>query len=161
MAGAWYNGYSPKEREAKFKVLKRKIAVGEIAPASGPCALCGDPEVQVEYHSEDYSEPYLWEPPAVLTLCEECHRRKLHQRFRRPAVWQVFLAHVRRGGYARELGDPRIKKELRKARVALERGERVALDQLRPYDRISGSEWFATLRMDAESLTDPKARPRP
>jgi len=31
---------------------------------------------------------------------------------------------------------------------------------IRPYNDIVGFEWFASIRMDIESLKDPKARPR-
>jgi len=68
---------------------------------------------------------------------------------------------VRRGGYARELKEPCIKKELGAYQAAIERGEVFALRELRPYKRIVGKEWFANLRMDSESLTDTTARPRP
>ena len=100
MAGNWYNGYSPQEREIKFRVLKRLIDRGELPSASGPCMLCGDPDVPVEYHSEDYGEPFLWEPPAMRSLCRHCHRDKLHKRFSRHSAWEAYLMHVRRGGYA-------------------------------------------------------------
>lgn len=61
--GSWYNGYSPKERDKKYKILMRLIAKGKLPTASGPCALCGDPDVPVEYHDEDYGEPFIWEAP--------------------------------------------------------------------------------------------------
>ncbi len=41
--GGWYNGYSPKERNDKFREMKCRIAIGGLPPASGPCVLCGDP----------------------------------------------------------------------------------------------------------------------
>jgi len=88
----WYNGYSTKERDKKFKELKKRIARGETPPATGPCALCGDPDVPVEYHDEDYGEPFIWEAPALLALCRHCHRDKLHKRFWR----QCRLARIRR-----------------------------------------------------------------
>lgn len=156
-----YNGYSAREREVKFRELKRLVARGELLPASGPCALCGDPEVPVEYHDEDYGEPFIWGPPALLALCRHCHRDKLHKRFWRHAAWQAFVAHVRRGGYARDLKDPAIKKEVAQYRAAIEQGKHFELRMLRPYSGTVGREWFASLRMDPESLTDPKARPRP
>jgi hypothetical protein len=161
MADSWYNGYSAKEREIKFKALKARIATGQLAPAAGPCALCGDPEVPVEYHDEDYGEPFIWEPPALLALCRHCHRDKLHKRFWRHAAWHAYVAHVRRGGYARDLKDPKVKSELQAYKVAIENGQPYSLAQLRPYTRPIGQEWFAKLRMDPESLSDPKARPRP
>lgn len=161
MADNWYNGYSAKERDIKSKVLKRMVAKGELPPASGPCMLCGDPDVAVEYHDEDYSEPFIWEPPALLCLCRHCHRDKLHKRFWRHSAWQAYIAHIRRGGYARDLKDKKIQKELEACRTAIERGEPAILPVLRPYTREAGKEWFANLRMDPESLSDASARPRP
>lgn len=158
--GSWYNGYSAKERDIKFKVLKRLIAKGELPAAPGPCMLCGDPDVAVEYHDEDYGEPFFWEPPALLSLCRHCHRDKLHKRFWRHSAWYAYVAHIRRGGYARDLKDKDVKKELTACASAIERGEPFALRPLRPYTRTAGAEWFANLRMDPESLSDPLARPR-
>lgn len=158
---SWYNGYSPEERDYKLKVLKSLIAKGDVPPATGPCALCGDPEVPVEYHDEDYGEPFIWVPPAMFSLCRFCHRDTLHKRFWKHSAWQAFLAHVRRGGYARDLQeDPSIQQEFEVYRASLARGETATLRQLRPYTKTPGSEWFAHLRMDIESRTDPMARPR-
>ncbi|SFM43278.1 hypothetical protein SAMN05421863_102843 [Nitrosomonas communis] len=160
--GSWYNGYSPAERDKKSRELKRLIAKGVLLPASGPCALCGDPDnVPVEYHDEDYGEPFSWEAPVLLCLCRNCHRDKLHKRFWRHSAWFAFIAHIRRGGYARDLKNRSIKNEVKAYQVALERGELITLKKLRPYKRKIGEEWFANLRMDAESLCDPSARPRP
>ena len=58
--GSWYNGFSPKERNKKLKISKQLVAKGCLLAAQGPCALCGDPDVPVEYHDEDYGEPFLW-----------------------------------------------------------------------------------------------------
>tara|TARA_R110002073_G_scaffold147222_4_gene299968 strand:- start:199 stop:687 length:489 start_codon:yes stop_codon:yes gene_type:complete len=159
--GSWYNGYSPKERDKKYKILMRLIAKGELPTASGPCALCGDPDVPVEYHDEDYGEPFIWEAPALLCLCRNCHRDKLHKRFGRQTAWWAYIAHIRRGGYARDIKDPVIKKEMKDYRVAIDRGEQTTLRELRPYSHTIGQEWFSNLRMDPESLSDPSARPRP
>jgi len=142
----WYNGYSPKERDVKSKVLKRLVAKGELPPASGPCALCGDPEAPVEYHDEDYGEPFIWGPPALLCLCRNCHRDKLHKRFWRHSAWYAFIAHIRRGGYARDIKDPKIKKELEACRKAIEQSEPFTLQDLRSYQCTVGEEWFANLR---------------
>lgn len=157
----WYNGYDWSERNAKLKELKRRLASGEQRPAEGPCDLCGDPDVPVEYHDEDYSQPYLWSPPALFSLCRNCHRDKLHKRFARPAAWRAFLDHVRRGGYARDLKDRAIKDEVAAHQGAIERGEESHLPSLRPYARLSGEEWFAKLTLDSGSLSNRGARPRP
>lgn len=160
VVNSWYNGYSPKERDAKFKNMKRFLSMGMLAPALGPCMLCGDPDVIVEYHDEDYGEPFLWVPPALLSLCRHCHRDKLHKRFRRNSAWYAYLAHVRRGGYARDLKNATIKKEVAVCCSAIEQGKEFALRTLRPYPFTVGEEWFANLRLDFESLIDPAARMR-
>ncbi len=158
--GNSYNGYSWKERDDKFKAMKRQIAVGELTPPSGHCALCGDSEAAVEYHDEDYSIPYNWKEPAAYALCRHCHLYKIHLRFARPILWQAFLAHVRRGGYASDLANPRIKKEFEACCKALKNGQTFVLSPLRPYTQSVGDEWFAKLRVDRESMTDFSARPR-
>ena len=158
-----YNGYSWKSREDKFKAMKERIATGALAPAAGPCALCGDPDpkLEFEYHDEDYSLPYKWTEPAAYVICRDCHIYRLHQRFARPIAWQAFLAHVRRGGYASDLKDPKIKSEVDACNKAFKNGQAFELRKLRHYSKNIGKEWFARLRLDRESLSDPKARPRP
>jgi hypothetical protein len=159
--GSWYNGYGPPERGAKFAELKRLLRTGEVPPASGPCMLCGDSELPVEYHSEDYAAPYKWTPPAMLCLCRHCHRDKLHKRFFKPDLWAAFVTHVRRGGYASDLKVRACQQEIAQYRAAHSAGRPIPVFRnLRPYRGHPGSEWFATLRMDPESLRDPAARPR-
>jgi hypothetical protein len=156
----WYNGYSPEERGKKFEILKNLIKEGTVPAAKGPCMICNDPESPVEYHSEDYGEPFLWEPPAMYSLCQSCHRFKLHGRFRYPSSWEAYVAHVRRGGYARDLKDPKINEEVKAAAIAIRNKQPFELSEIRPYPKEAGKEWFATLRMDDASKTDPAARPR-
>jgi len=158
--GNWYAGFSPNERSDHLVEQKRLIAAGELAPATGPCGICNDPESPVEYHSEDYAKPYRWTPPAAYALCAYCHRQQLHRRFRRPEYWTAYLAHVRRGGYARDLENPTIRIEFEFYRWALKRGKSASLHRLRPYPATPGREWFARLTMSIESLRDPAARPR-
>lgn len=157
----WYNGYKWSEREEKLKELMRQIALGNVQPATGPCRLCNDPDGPVEYHDEDYSKPYEWGPTVLFALCKECHRNKLHARFSRPFAWKAFVAHVRRGGYSRDLKDDTIKREVATCQEAIERGDNMPLRSLRTYVHVIEQEWFANLRLDRESRTDPKARPRP
>lgn len=161
-SGGWYNGYDWTQRDAKLRVLKRLIAQGAMAPATGPCQLCGDPEVPVEYHDEDYSQPYLWGPPALFALCRNCHRDKLHKRFARPHAWSAFLAHVRRGGYARDLKEPGVKRDVvRLARALAAGGPQLSLEHKRPYGATPGREWFATLSCDPVTISPAAIRPRP
>lgn len=121
--------------------------------------LCSDPDTAVEPHSEDYSIPYRYEPPAMYWLCRHCHRDKLHKRFARPELWDAFLAHVRRGGYARDLiVDAEVRSEFARFRAARAQGESVELRQLR--SRSVTDAWWDRLSKDPNSLKDPRARPR-
>jgi hypothetical protein len=70
----------------------------------------------------------------------------------------MFINHIHLGGYTSDLKEPEIKNELKAYRIAIERGETFILAQLRPYSSNFDSEWFANLRMDKESLTNPTAR---
>ena len=140
--------------------MKKMLTKGELSQPSGSCALCNDIEVPLEYHDEDYGAPFIWEPPAIYALCRNCHRDKLHKRFKRPTAWLAYIAHIRRGGYARDLKDLVIKKEVDTCKVSIENNEVFTLKSLRPYPHETGGEWFANLRMDIESLSDPLARQR-
>lgn len=153
--GNWYNGFSPNERDKKFKEYKLRLKNGTISPPTGPCALCGDPDVPVEHHSEDYGQPYIWEPPGLFELCRHCHRHKLHKRFADVALWHAYLTHVRRGGYARDLKDKSIMEEVAQCKRAIQQGKAFCLRPLRPYTKRIGHEWFAQLTMDPASLCDP------
>lgn len=158
----WYNGYSPEERSEKFHAFPDSKREGKVPPRAKACMLCNDPEMPLDLHSEDYSKPYLYEPPAVYALCQSCHRFRLHTRFRSPQAWTAFLAHVRRGGYARDMREnPEIAAEMKAFAAAQKKGEPFVLRPLRPYPHEIGTEWFVHLRMDRESLMDPAARPRP
>jgi hypothetical protein len=156
----YYNGYYPLERSDHLVAQKLQIAAGKLAPASGPCALCGDPNAPVEYHSEDYAQPYDWTPPAAYALCLYCHRHQLHRRFQSPETWAAYLAHIRRGGRASDLRNPTVRLEFEFYRWSINRGQSFLLYPLRPYPKVAGTEWFAGLRMDIQSLRDPAARPR-
>ena len=145
-----YNSFSWQEREAKFKEMNRLIAKGELAHPHGPCRLCGDhggeaTGVIFEYHDENYGHRYTWQEPAAYMVCRDCHIYRIHQRTARPESWKIFLAHVRRGGFAREMRDATIQTELRRNREAILRGVTRDLRTLRPYPCVIGEEWFANL----------------
>lgn len=146
-----YNGYTGKERNAKQRAMNLLKKLGTYRALDGPCSLCGDPEARIEPHSEDYSEPYIWEPPAEYPLCRRCHVVHVHQRFSKPDRWERFKGHVRRGGYAREFDDAVVKRELQQSST---------LRQLRERS-LSGDEWWERLTSDPASLTAEWARPRP
>ena len=58
------------------------------------------------------------------------------------------------------LKDKSVLKELKNYEKAVKAGIKFKLGVLRSYTPKIGNEWFAKVRMDIESLTDPKARPR-
>jgi hypothetical protein len=146
-----YNGFSPEQRLLKARAMTLALATGALATPAGPCELCGNPDVPVEFHDEDYSEPFKWEAPAAYRICHGCHRR-VHLRFGSPIAWQAFLAHVRRGGYARDLLNPAICAELGKYQRRLAQGRSsMRLAALRDYPRVAGAEWFAHLRIGSDA----------
>lgn len=141
----WYNGYSPQARLRHAAALKAREASGQLPMVGGTCQLCGDPDSLVEIHSEDYSLPPKLDPPAAYRLCVRCHRNHLHGPFLYPMAWAAFLAHVRRGGYARDLSSPEVRAELQAWRRSASAGQRIELKSLRQYDCEPGTEWFAQL----------------
>lgn len=159
----WYNGYGWTERYAKLKALRREPPA-DLAPPQPPCQLCADPHPKsVEYHDEDYSQPYLWKPPAIFVLCRNCHRAQLHKRFARPHAWRAFLAHVKRGGYARDLVEDRaVRREVKAYAQALAEGRAPspmeALPGRHPHEAPA---WYEALSVDPVQITPYGRRPRP
>lgn len=124
----------------------------------GPCQMCGDPNVPVEPHDEDYSTPYLWEQPAMYAVCKRCHRQ-LHRRFEKPIAWKAYKLHLKRGGWSSDLNDSKIIAQLKSAEQALALGQPAALPSLRPSP--AGPPWWDNLTTDPASLTAAAVRPRP
>ncbi|MDQ1454096.1 MAG: hypothetical protein QOK38_3962 [Acidobacteriaceae bacterium] len=147
----WYNGYSPKEREAMGRAPAPSIA------KSPPCSMCSDPSpLKMQTHAEDYSKPYRWVPPAAYPVCTRCHSR-LHSRFEAPARWNAYLKFLRRGWYGREVSSDDLN---RLARL----GDAFELRDP-PHDMPTRTDatawWWESLTMDKSSLFSSDARPRP
>lgn len=111
-------------------------------------------------HSENYSLPYLCDPPAEYALCRLCHRDRLQKRFLKPDIWAAHKAHVRRGGYSSDVHRPEIVEELEAFGKAWRSGETVELRPLRPRV-VAADAWRERLTTDPSSLVSPAARPRP
>lgn len=122
--------------------------------------MCGDPERKDgEWHSEDYSEPYSFQPPQSYPVCTTCHSR-LHKRFAAtPHEWELFCRHLEVGGYGREFVATYTREERQRLCHQLESGQDVSLVVIRPKE--PGPHWWRTLTLDPESLEAPWARPRP
>ena len=153
----YYNGYTPGERQKKLRASYKLFPNHSHPYYQGPCHICSDPVGPVEPHSEDYSEPYLWEKPAEYAVCKTCHSR-LHKRFKNPMGWQAYKLHLKRGGYGAELKIPKFSREIKSAALALERGESPKIEPIRP---LAGDHlWWDSLTTDPASLTETWARPR-
>jgi hypothetical protein len=154
-----YNGYTGRQRD-KIVTAYRKLT-GKHAPFEGePCGMCGDPERPHQgWHSEDYSEPFVFEPPASYPICEPCHKR-LHRRFNSlPGEWELFCRHLEAGGYGKEFVELRSVAERRILCDRIAAGAHLSLPRIRNSE--PGPYWWRALTLDPESLHAPWARPRP
>lgn len=161
MSSAPYNGYSWKLREKIIPVSKHHRAAEGYQAPSRECDMCGDPECPPDsWHSEDYSEPYLFEPPATYLLCNVCHLR-IHKRFNEPAEnWHLYLEHLRVGGFGREFTSVHSLPARRKYASALKDQQPIHLPEIRSR-AASDERWWEQLTLDPESLSAVWARPRP
>ena len=153
----WYNGYSPQERNRKLRALHKAFPNYSHAYYSGSCHMCGDPNSPVAPHSEDYSEPFLWDQPAEYAVCNTCHGR-IHKRFASPFNWEAYKRHLRRGGYGSDLKSPPIARLISRLAQSLEEGSGFSLDSLRPSP--PADIWWETLTTDPKSLKAAWARKR-
>ena len=161
MSGAPYNGYPWKERLGILDEFKRKKREGGFQFESRPCDMCGDTECPPDsWHSEDYSEPYRFDPPATYLVCRVCHLR-IHKRFSEPREnWLLYLAHLRSGGWGREFTKLNSLDQRRTWAHDLSTGRGVAIPMIRQKS-LTGLEWWEQLTLDVESLIAAWARPRP
>ena len=160
MSGSWYNGYDWAQRAKILRAIKRGEAGPGFGTAARPCGMCGDSDRPPNnWHSEDYSEPFLFAPPATFPLCNACHGR-LHKRFANPnAEWELFCRHIEAGGYGREFTRMDSPASRRKMCAAIEEGQPVACQPIR--ERLAYTLDCRDLTLDPESLYAPWARPRP
>lgn len=89
-----YNGFLPAQRNRADLWLKSQIAQCTLQPPS-KCDACGQTRGRIDYHAEDYSEPF---GPHLhqYQLCFACHLL-WHGKRRRPAGWQAYLNNLRQG----------------------------------------------------------------
>jgi hypothetical protein len=89
-----YNGYPGSVRDRSARWVRSEIQAGRIPPPA-ECCICSQREGCLQYHAEDYSEPF----GAHLTqfpICLRCHC-VLHTRFRYPVRWTRYLEQLERG----------------------------------------------------------------
>jgi hypothetical protein len=85
-----YNGFTPAERTAAWKIQKKAIQDGTLIQE--PCEMCTQDEGLLMPHLEDYDQPLI----AYHWLCVECHMT-LHSRFSNPTKWVKLLLKLREG----------------------------------------------------------------
>ena len=96
-----YNGFSPARRMEADAWLKAGVAAGRLEPPSR-CMACGETRGIIDYHAEDYSQPFTAEKLAAIPLCFRCHMM-LHARFRNPARWRRYIEQLEAGAMYRPL----------------------------------------------------------
>lgn len=72
----------------------------------------------------------------------------LHKRFAAPGRWRAFLAHVRRGGYARDLQESETRREFSAFKKAKASGKEFELRILRSDRAFKSKEWWEQLTLD-------------
>jgi hypothetical protein len=152
-----YNGYTGKEREKKLRAMDKEHPGRTHPYYKGPCDLCGDPDSPVEPHTEDYSEPYLWERPAEYAVCRRCHNR-IHSRFTYPMRWEAYKRHLRRGGYGSDLKNSAHSESVCRLAKELQQGPGFELEPMR--QPSAPDAWWEKLKTDPATQTDPSSRPR-
>ena len=144
--GTSFNGYNWRQRSKIIAAFQ--CATGLREPFEGaPCAMCGDPDrASGEWHSEDYSEPFSFQPPESYPVCKACHGR-IHKRFdAEPGEWELFCLHLDAGGYGSEFVKRLTINQRREYSRALASGSSVTLAEIRP--RMPGARWWRSLTLD-------------
>lgn len=100
MGLAWYNGFDPALRQRSWDWLKELLAEKRI-PLAMECQACGQTDGAIDYHAEDYSEPFgahIYE----FQFCFRCHMM-IHCRFRQKQGWIEYRDAIRSGARFRPL----------------------------------------------------------
>lgn len=89
-----YNGFPAEQRTRAGQWLKAEIAAGRLSPPAA-CMACGIDSGVIDFHAEDYSEPF---GPHVhaFQLCYRCHLM-WHGRHKRMEGWEAYAQALRDG----------------------------------------------------------------
>lgn len=101
-----YNGYSGELRAKAQRWLNMMVA-SKMLVRSRYCCACAGGGI-IDFHAEDYSEPFTLEKTAAFPLCFSCHMA-VHNRFRNPSSWDKYRGMVEGGRrfpefYTRDFG---------------------------------------------------------
>ena len=91
-----YNGYTPQQRTKALKWFRAAQARGEKSRHPESCDICGQTEGHLEWHSEDYSEPFDLDHIGKFGLCYPCHMM-IHCRFKNKEAWKVYGESIKEG----------------------------------------------------------------
>lgn len=91
----FYNGFSPAQRIKALNWSKAQRAAGRRKPKAEKCMACGQEHGLIQFHSEDYSEPYGPHIGAY-EFCYRCHMT-LHCRFSSHTAWEKYKEFLRAG----------------------------------------------------------------
>lgn len=87
-----YNGFTPAQRMAGDKILKKAIEDGIIkSPMEQACCMCGQDKGIRHLHCEDYSPNNIIKDARC--LCWRCHMM-LHGRYSHPNSWSKYVIDV-------------------------------------------------------------------
>ena len=90
-----YNGFTGAQRAKAGKWFREQVKAKHRLPAPAECMACGQTGGLLQWHSEDYSEPF---GPHIgrFGLCYRCHMM-VHCRFRAPGAWERYRRELRLG----------------------------------------------------------------
>jgi hypothetical protein len=91
----FYNGFSPAQRVKALNWSKAERAEGKRKLKADKCMACGQTHGLIQFHSEDYSEPFGPHIGAY-EFCYRCHI-VLHCRHRNPIGWERYKMLLRFG----------------------------------------------------------------
>lgn len=84
-----YNGFTPTQRMKALKWLREQQKLNLRTARPNKCDTCGQEHGILEWHSEDYSEPF-GDHIGQYGLCYICHMM-IHCRFKSKQAWSIYL----------------------------------------------------------------------
>jgi hypothetical protein len=91
----WYNGFSPREREASGRHLHRMVSSGQWPAHVETCVACSRTDSLLQRHRGDYTRPFS-QIDDTIHLCRRCHGW-VHARLAKPGNWARYRGEVRAG----------------------------------------------------------------
>lgn len=90
-----YNGFSPAQRYKALAFAKSRVKAGLKQAKPDQCDCCGVKRGFLQFHSEDYSEPF-GDHIGQYGVCYRCHMH-IHCRFRNPQKFNKYCDIIESG----------------------------------------------------------------